>query len=173
MLRPPQHRADAPIQFVHEDDEAWDKDRINAEIAKIGKRKAQEHPFVRYLSGATRFDLSAEMDGPVGERVKITDYFDVSVATIFVLKRLSWRQIYTLQPMIGGGNYAGAYALACRWALERIDGPPCSVKIERSDDMLTEDTMQALFDLLPGLPTALGAAAFAASLPLSEPEKKP
>lgn len=171
MLRPPQHRGDAPILFVHEDDDAWDKTKINEQVRRL-KKRAVDHPFVRYQAGATRFDLSAPDEGPDGES-GVLAYLDMTRATVFALRRLTWREVYTLQPMIAGGNVLGAYGLACSWALERVDGPS-AIKVERdSGGSLTDETLQALFDLNASLPRAIGAAAFAASLPLLEAEKKP
>lgn len=55
MNKPPQHRADATIEFIRLRDPAWDFERINDEIEVHG----DEHPVIRYHQGLSRYDLDA------------------------------------------------------------------------------------------------------------------
>ena len=63
LKRPPQHRADAPIVYVHPRDKAWDHDRITREQAEMKQagKDATKHPAAQYMGGHTRYDLDAEL----------------------------------------------------------------------------------------------------------------
>ena len=79
MLGPATHRIDAPIIYIHPLDDAWDRERIEAERETLRgalatalesstdpKRRAaiacdMRHPVDVYYSGATRYDLDAPL----------------------------------------------------------------------------------------------------------------
>jgi hypothetical protein len=74
MALPPVHRVDHPIEYIHSTDSAWDKDKIEYELAVIdGKREAEpgrpvpngkrsDHPWVRFFVGDSRGDIRTVED---------------------------------------------------------------------------------------------------------------
>lgn len=173
MLRPPTHRADAPIVFVHPSDPAWDKDRIDRELKALrddGKPESQ-HPVLRYQGGFTRYDVDA-----------IADYLGPD-ATKFYFKRIGlfdWQQIETLRDMdvAKSAKPRTAYWRALAVSLVKVEnGPPL---VGESGAFLMED-----FDRIAALNFYdeekhrivdvfydCGEAAYQASMPLSKAEKK-
>lgn len=173
MLRPPQHRADAPIVYVHPSDPAWDHDRIKRELADLKKDDKPEHshPVLRYQHGHTRFDIQA-----------IQDYLGPD-ATRWYFKRIGavdWQVTEGLKEseMARGSRPHTAYFRALNLALVKVDnGPPLVGEagkwepedIERIADLSFYDedenkVVDVLFDV--------GQAAYVASMPLSKAEKK-
>lgn len=173
MLRPPQHRADAPIVFVHRTDPAWDHERIDREIKALrdAGKPVSQHPVLRYRGGFTRYDLDT-----------VADYLGPD-ATKFYLKRIGlfdWQQIETLRDMdvTKGAKPRTAYWRALAVSLQKIEnGPPL---VGEAGAFLVEDferiaalnyfdedkgeTVDVFYDL--------GEAAYQASMPLSRAEKK-
>lgn len=173
MLRPPTHRADAPIVYVHPTDPAWDKDRIDRELKALrddGKPESQ-HPVLRYQGGFTRYDVDA-----------IADYLG-SDATKFYFKRIGlfdWQQIETLRDMdiAKGAKPRVAYWRALSVSLLKVESGPTLVG--EAGSYLPEDferiaalnyydegasrVVDVFFDV--------GEAAYQASMPLSKGEKK-
>lgn len=171
MLHAPQHRVDATPILVLEDDTAWDKPRILAECAKL-RKNADRHPFAVYQSGETRYDLGAVTRLPNGEEHRVTDYLDMGQAWQFELRRLTWQEFYAIEQSVRSNPSIG-FAQACRIGLVRVTGPGAP-KVEHDvTGLVTDETMQALFDLRASLPSIVGQAVFSASLPLSVAEKKP
>lgn len=173
MLHPPSHRIDATPILVLEEDSAWDKPRIEAErkALKDAKHDPDRHPVAVYHSGETRYDLGATVRMPDGSEGKAIDYLNVGEAFQFVLKRIPWSSVYAIQQSVGASFMVGN-SLACRLTLERVDGVGAP-KIEHDKlGMVTDESMQALFDLRPSLPVSIGVAGFQASMPLSPAEKK-
>jgi hypothetical protein len=104
MALPLIHRIDHTPVLVLEDDYAWDKERINRELAQIEEARGdadlaaacpwptkEDHPFERYRTGASRFDLST-----------VAGYLKPDIeATRFTLRRLDddfeWPRVQHLQ----------------------------------------------------------------------------
>jgi hypothetical protein len=109
-LRPPQHRVDAPGVYIVEADEAWDREKIDADKAMVKERlevwarqveearkeklpeppkppTMEDHPITRYQSGETRYDLNAPLQWD-GEEVPVTRYLNGVPPTRFHLRRL-------------------------------------------------------------------------------------
>lgn len=173
---PPQHRADAPIVFVHHDDSAWDMERVRAEQAEIRDTNGDptQHPVARYLGGYTRYDLDAP--GQVlGRPTTAREYIDENKQpTRWTLRRLSWREWYEVQPLFERAAIAkerprAAYATACQMGVVKVEAGPT---LEFVGGRLTNSDMQRLYEIDQELPYDLGAAVYAASLPLSESEGK-
>ena len=173
MLRPPTHRADAPIVYVHPSDSAWDHDRIRRELAeyKAAGKPESTHPVMRYRNGHTRFDIEG-VNGYLG-----------ADATRWYFKRiaaLEWQDIEGLHEaqIARGSRPRSAYLRALNLSLLRVEnGPPLVGEpgrwevedIERIAALSFFDeeerrTVDVLFDL--------GEAAYVASMPLSKAEKK-
>lgn len=57
--RPPQYSVDGPAIFIADDDDCWDKERIELELADYRDRDEPEenHPYNRYRAGKSRFRL--------------------------------------------------------------------------------------------------------------------
>jgi hypothetical protein len=171
MLHAPAHRIDATPVLVLEDDSAWDRARITAEISKL-KKQGDRHPFAVYQSGETRYDLGAVVRLPNGTEAKVTDYLDIGQAWQFELRRLSWSEVYAIEQTIRSNPPVG-HAMACRMGLVKIVGPGAPKMEHDAAGNVTDESMQALFDLRASLPALVGQAVFSASLPLTASEKKP
>lgn len=90
FTRPPQNSIDAAATWIHPDDPAWDKDRIDAEIKEMTELdqpiEEDEHPVRRWGHGKTAFDIDASMSHPLlEERVTARDYLD-STQVVFTIK---------------------------------------------------------------------------------------
>ena len=164
MLRPPQHRADAPIVFIHPADEAWDQDRINQDC-----KDKPDHPVQQYFGGHTRYDLTPQ----------VIEYLKPdSQPTKFYLRRLDWekwgvcRSKWETSIVRGEPRQRDAYVYACTWGLERVEGIELNIDplrgLQWQDKQklyeLSTDDIELLYDV--------GLAVYQASLPLSEAEKK-
>jgi len=177
MKRPPQHRADAKIVYVHPADESWDDERIRDEQDEMKKRgeKTTDHPVARYLGGWTRYDLDAPatLDGKV---VTPREYLDPSKpATEWHLKRLRTEDKYEVDSLIEQDIRAGAlrprkgYLRACVLGISKVEHGP---DLEGAGRRLSLDDVAVLEDMHPGLPLDIGEAVYTASMPLRDDEKK-
>ena len=174
MLAPPRHRIDAQPVYIDSDDSAWDHERIANEKAedKAHQQEGQaldRHPFDVYQSGDTRYDLGAQIPYR-GSFVKVTQYVDLAVAWQFVGKRMRHETVYACDAAIDR-NKALGFALACKLALVRIEGPGAPA-VDRADDACTPDTIERLFQVRAWLPAKVGEALYVASIPLRADEKK-
>jgi hypothetical protein len=181
-FRPPQHRADAPIVYIHPKDSAWDTDRYEAEVEQMkeaGENPA-DHPLGQYLGGHTRYDLDAPSK-VLGAETSARAYLKPdSAPTKFYLRRLSPADYYELrgtweielqrQTMRPRQSY---YKAAIN-GLDKIENGP---ELEGGNGRrLTTKDVSALYDSCEGLEDLLldiGEAVFVASMPLSVAEKKP
>lgn len=177
MALPPVHRIDHDIVFIHEDDGAWDRERIKYEIAVMeGKRdpeqgrpvpegKRTDHPWIRYVGGRSRGDLRtaeeylAHRDGELGP-------------TRFRFARIPfpspWANVKALQD---GGMLYDAKLLAIRSSLTSVTGleleggkkgePLTNVDLQRLRAMVGDEVFEFL-----------GTFAIHASRELTESEKK-
>src|SRR5689334_11416959 len=126
--RPPQHRVDAPIMFVHPTDTAWDYPRIKAEQEKMRESGADPlmHPVARYHGGWTRYDLDAQAT-LFGEVVRPRDYLDESKQPVmWKLRRLTQPQWYEIHPRWEKAGRNGerafeAFKLAAIVGVERVE----------------------------------------------------
>jgi hypothetical protein len=177
MKRPPQHRADAKIVYVHPADSSWDEERILREQNEMKKRgeKPSDHPVSRYLGGWTRYDLDAPstLDG---KTVTPREYLDPTrPATEWHLKRLSTQDRCEIENLIDQERNAGsnmprkAYLRACNMALASVE---CGPELDGYLGRMTADDFDTLDSMFPGLPLDIGGAAYVASLPLRTTKKK-
>jgi hypothetical protein len=171
MIRPPSHRIDAQPIVISEHDTAWDRERIKAELDALGDDAAR-HPFVQYHNAQTRYDLGVVITLPDGTQKAVTEYLDLAQAWQFHGRRLGHEAFYRLQPMLRS-NEALAYTAALRECLQRIEGPGAPQIKHDGLGSVTAESVQALFDISPSLPTEIGQALLLASMPLGPAEKKP
>lgn len=174
--RPPANRADAAPIFVHPSDPAWDNARIDAEKAKMDK--PEDHPVTRYHGGWTRYDLDAEATLEDGTVVTPSAYLSPD-ATHIRLKRLDVLEWYEVHPLwiksiTAAERPFAAFIRACVIGLQEVDG----LKLD-GHARLTEADLQKLHELgqaqTPPIDLVydIGEAAYQASLPLTDAEKKP
>lgn len=167
MLKLPQHRADAPIVFVHPSDEAWDQEKIGKEL---GDEAEDDHPIRLYWGGFTRYDLNP----------KVQSYLRTDGnPTRFHLRRLSWEQWLEAQSMFERSVVRGdlrpseAYIYACRYGLKRIENGP--VLTDSTEYAISDRDMAKLHQYSTdkyNLILDIGQASYQASMPLGESEKK-
>lgn len=189
IKRPPQHRADAIPIYVTPDDDAWDTDALEAEKAEVERINAErmaaagpddepelidweQHPVVTYNRGETRYDL----DAPTfwrGKQRAAREWLGPD-ATLFVLRRLGWREYYEVRSALTqSSGFERPWLLACQLALVRIDGSyPATLRLDPDASKRSDAEMSAIFDLNPQIPLEIGAAAWLASQPLTDAEKK-
>lgn len=184
IASPPQHRADAEPVFVLIEDDAWDQAKINEELEEAeaeNKRREekssdgqfeaidlQDHPYLKYISGRTRYDIDAPCIWR-GRQRTASEYFE-GEPTKFVLRRLNWRQYYRVRSAIATDENGG-FLLACRIGLHRIDGDS-KFRVNPDLDERSSDEMRKLFELKPEIPLSIGRAVWVAAQPLSDSEKK-
>ncbi len=174
LKKPPRHRIDAPITFVHPADEAWDQDKVT----KSQEEHGEDCPFLRYCKGETRFDLSATM-----EHGRVDEFFLAEASPIeFRLMRLGVLEYNDVQStkereLLQGKPIArAAFLMACRFGLKSVeqDGRKI-VDLDSPEDLSVAD-LQKLADLTSvgsDLPILIGQAVYLASQPLRDDEKKP
>lgn len=167
LKRPPQHRVDATPVYVDERDTAWDVVRIKAECAEMRKagQDPRRHPVNVYHSGESRYDLGASY-AVLGTMHSAAEYLGAN-ATRFVLRTLEHPEYYRVVDLWGRTE---AQLLACRLALMSVENNN-ELKIERDDQGVTYESMELLASV-EWLPFRIGMAAYQASKPLSESEKK-
>lgn len=177
LRRPPQHRVDAEPVYVHPLDEAWDNARIQDDRDAMRERgeDPDEHPVWIYLTGRSRYDLDANLKYGSGT-AKASDWLDMKAATLFRLRRLDPRPFARVHARKEAAAVREevdheASLEGCRFGLERVEGPDSPKLIGRGE--LTERDIAALTDRF-GAPVvwAVGDAAYFASIPLTEDEKK-
>lgn len=176
LTRPPQHRLDSNMVYVHPSDDAWNTQLINDELAKMDD--PSKHPMSRYFGGFTRYDLQAEAH--VGDKLTSpAEYLDLSKhPCVWHLKRLSysdWNEVFAMwqRSLSRDEPPLKAYELACRLGVKKVEngpelaGPPGQLT-ER--DMATLDAYRLEFGI--NLIRDIGLAVFQANLPLNDAEKK-
>ena len=179
--RPPQHRVDASIIWVHPRDEAWDTERIRREKDELEAQKKDEsdHPIARYLSGETRFDLDARMT--FGDKVVTArEYLRPEEApTLWYLNRLSAKDAYEAEAqfnteVFGQGNPIPirTYLWCCLRGVKKVENGPDLEGAGGKGKLLRDSDLEKLRSLDEQLPVLLGQAVMEASKPLREDEKK-
>lgn len=182
LKRPPQHRVDAPIIFVHPSDGAWDHERVLAEQAEMVKleQDPKRHPYAQYHGGWTRYDLGATAT-VLGSVVCVRDYLDESKQpTLWHLRRLTGAQWYEVNPLWVKAATAReqpthAYIKAFLMGLHKVEhGPQLELPGGRPSahdfEIVTE--LGHAQDEPVELPIDIGCAVYTASMPLSESEGK-
>lgn len=181
LKRPPTHRIDAPIQFVHPSDTAWDEPRVLAEQQRMREAELDptRHPVARYRGGWTRYDLGAEAT-LFGDVVSIRDYLDDSKQpTIWTLRRLTVSEWYEVHPIWQRETRAGmppyaAYLRCATIGIRKVENGPT---LELTGGRLSASDLDKLHRLGQGgefdLIFDLGEAVYQASMPLREEEKTP
>jgi hypothetical protein len=167
MALPPIHRVDHIPCVILEDDYAWDKERIASEQAGIGEDKASawpslsDHPFYRYIGGASRFDLNT-----------VSQYLlPGHEPTRFTLRRLGFPEWKLVDHCIDQGRWVDARTLALQHALVSIEGLDVKINIDGPLDTATIDKLRGRIGDA-GLVT-LGNAAVIVSREILDAEKKP
>lgn len=132
-----------------------------------------EHPFAMYMSGQTRFDI----DAPVpwrGKRLAASDYFKAGAQPVrFILRRLRWREYHQVMSIHRTGDKIEAYLRACQYGLVEVEnGRKLGLDLNPDAAERSDDDMQALFEAWADLPVFIGQAVMAASVPLTDAEKK-
>ncbi|MEL6705033.1 MAG: hypothetical protein AAFP15_12205 [Bacteroidota bacterium] len=163
--KPPTHRIDAPIVFVHPGDSAWDTEAIE----KSREEHGEDCPWSRYCSGATRYDI-----GPVTHLLS-------GKPVEFHLRRLDAIQLNDVTGLrereaLQGFLYARAASMkGARLGLVSIeqDGRKL-LELQRPADLTITDvqTITDSFDEGIEVLRLVGAAVFQASQPLRDDEKK-
>jgi hypothetical protein len=169
-LRPPQHRVDGDIVYVHPQDPAWNDEARQVFNANV--EGFETHPVWLYGTGQTRYHLDAVLHHKDGT-ARASDWLDIKEATKFRLRRMSVRHFSRVHPRMLDPNDMEARVDACRYGLEEVDGPGAPRLMGREE--LTErdvETLGKMSDLGDALVWAIGSAAHTASLPLTDAEKK-
>ncbi len=139
-IKPPQHSVDATPVFIAPMDPAWDRERIDREIAEHYKEKASDHPVRRYWRGETRYDLDAPFCVD-GADLTIKDYLTAD-ATRWTLRRLSVDERAAYYDLASSGSIQAA-AFAVRWGLRKCDAFDLT---RTADGALSEASMQQIVD---------------------------
>ena len=177
MALPPVHRIDHPIVWIHETDGAWDRDRIDYELAVLeGKRqpehgrpvpngKRSDHPWVRFVNGSSRGDLRtveeylAHRDGDLGP-------------TRFTFSRLALRHWIVVRNYLENSAPVDARVYALRLSLTSATG--IDLQGGRDGEPLTEQDLLTLRAAVgDSVLESLGLFAIKASSELADAEKKP
>lgn len=171
FIKPPRHRVDAPIVFVHPADGSWDKEAV----AKAEEDHGSESPFLVYQSGRTRFDLGAR-----GEHGSAQDLLSGKPVE-YHLRRLSVLELNEVQGLLEREVSQGyplprsAYLQAARYGLSAVksDGNEL-LELERPGNLTRADveTLAECTELGGDLLMHIGQASYAASRPLRDDEKK-
>ena len=159
-MTPPRHRVDAAIQYIERDDPAWNLDKVHEETEGLDGDELQGHPWVQYLSGATRFDLE-----PVRHLLR-----EEATPRTWTLRRLKVTEVSLCLDKGGRRGDEWAFRLAAR-GLEgcEIEG----LKFPSKGRMLDEVYVEAIAaGLGVGVIHRVGAAALAASQMPTVTEKK-
>ena len=176
MALPPVHKIDHKIVLVHQDDTAWDHDRIDYERAVIEGRKQPEpgrpvpvtkwtdHPWFRYVAGLSRGDQST-----VAEYLAHTDG-DLGPVR-FHFERLNEAHWAVVKNLTATGLEYQAKVHAMRHGLVSVDG--VELQGGRKGEPLTDADCKLLRSTFGDrVYETLGHWAIEASRELTEPEKK-
>jgi hypothetical protein len=171
MALPPIHRVDHIPCVILEDDYAWDKERIGREQAEIGKAiedgdtscpwpTLADHPFFRYIAGASRFDLNT-----------VSQYLLPGQEPVrFTLRRLGFSEWKQVDHCIDQGRWVDARTLALQHGLVGIEGLDVKINIDGPLDTATIEKLRGRIGD-EGLVT-LGNAAVIVSREILDAEKK-
>lgn len=180
-MRPPQHSARAPIEFLDLDDPEtlerhWHGQTWSDELDYLpeGDPRSQEHPMALYRSGKTRYDLSAPgtvytEDGPVQKCPR--DYIrEDSKPPIVRLSRLRPGELSLCKDK--GGLVGASMAFAA--AFVSVDNCPIEIEMNGRKRGLTDSQVEQLADVF-GMEWVwkAGKAAMLASQVPTYAEKKP
>ena len=182
-LRPPQYPVDeTEIEYIPQDDGAWDKARVEAEMNRMNESAWGDHPWFRYFSGEDRYSLTAPSTfvlGPEtkgGEPEKITatigDYLDRSKdPEIWTLRRIDELDFTRrVLPHQRRDDDEEAQIEAIKRGLVRCTGGPdldCNKSGKTSPSAKDVRTV-----IREGLLRELGTTIIALSRPLTDAEKK-
>lgn len=171
MTTPPQHTATATIQVITQHDPAWDLDRFVAEVGEMTEDAARDHPFSRYISGKTRFDLDAP--GQVGDQTLTPrDYLRPHITpTLWTLRRLRIGEASRCRDIGGHQGQLEAFALAVTSVTSAMaaEVPPQGIT-----KRLPDATVEALAEQFGAkVVWEVGEAAVRASEAPTSAEKKP
>lgn len=180
LKRPPQHRVDAEIVYVHPLDPAWDSARLDAECEEMDAAEpggSKAHPVLIYWSGASRFDLEARHSFKDGT-ASAAEYLDDAKANKFALRRLGVRKLSSVTHRIRSDDperLASAQIDAVKWGVLSITGPAMPKLRGEGATELTEadlDELATCTQYGADLLDSIGLAVWRASQPLTDAEKK-
>lgn len=178
MNQPPQHDIDSTPIVVLAGDPGWDTDRIEAEIKGLEGEDLMAHPYVSYMAGRTRYDLSAECKWPGGIGCP-GDYLN-GTETRIEIRRMRLRERCEVRDARDrerrrnpdSAAYTEVWLKAARYGIARITG---SDDLEfRPGEPVPESVLEKLCDRFGGLSaiTKIGTAVWILSETLTEAEKK-
>lgn len=182
-LRPPQHPVDeTEIEYIHNDDDAWDRERIESELNRMDEDDWSDHPFTRYFAGLDRFSMDApstfrlqpEEEGGETESVTATvgDYLDRSKdPEVWVVRRIDELDYARkVLPLERRGDLTQAHIEAVRRGLVKVDNGP---KLDcNKSGKATPSANDIRVVIREGLLEALGTSIVTLSRPLTPAEKK-
>lgn len=163
-MLPRQHTIAGDLEYVHISDDAWDVERIDAELALLSEREKADHPWVHYVLGVSRYDLPA-----------VRSYMRPGVTpTVFVLRRLDESEWGEAQRAIRRDDVEAARVLAWRHGLVSVTGIdlPTEGAALRRGRLTDADQAKLLAYLGAGILADVGEAVLRASKSLTEDEKK-
>ena len=164
-FRPPTHRVDAPIVFIHPADPAWDQEAI----AKAADEHGDESAFSRYQRGLTRYDASEVQSLISGQPVEF-HLTRLSAIQLIEVQSLLERDVSQDKPLL-----RSAFLQAACYGLREVkQGALPALELESPGSLSAAD-IEALSSTEVGihLIQAIGQAVYAASQPLRDDEKKP
>lgn len=176
LEKPPAHRVDAPIIYIHPSDSAWDFSRYDDEKAQL--EDPGKHPLSLYFGGWTRYDLSAASELN-GQLVTPQDYLlPNKEPTKWYLKRLGHEDYYEVRSMAMSAWQkdqlpSQAYLKAAQIGIKKVENFP--EELVGPPGALTKRDMEKLFEYRTAsfdLVIDIGSAVYAASMPLTDAEKK-
>jgi hypothetical protein len=164
MPQPPQHSITAPIKFIPV--EAFDEPRAVEEMADM--EDGLQHPLMRYLSGATRYDLGAAY--PVGDEMRsASDYLRSDHGhPVWELRRLKLAEVSRCRDLGGASGQYAAFRLAFV-SVSGVEGAP----VLAAGKTLSEAQADSMIDTVGATAIYLvGEAALRASEAPRDAEKK-
>lgn len=164
-FRPPTHRVDAPIVFIHPADPAWNQEAV----AEAAKKDGKDSAFARYHAGKTRYDASDVQAFISGQPVE------------FLLRRLDATQLIEVQSLLERDvvqqkkMMRSAFLQAACYGLSEVKQGGVQALDLESPGSLSQEDIDALCSTELGidLVQAIGQAVYLASQPLRDDEKKP
>lgn len=176
-MRPPQHSIDARPTLVLGNEANWDLDRIVSELEGHDEADKDRHPFRVYMSGESRYDLTAKHDWKGGSGTA-QEYLQPG-AVFFHLRRHRLDHMAEVQDAVerevnddGSSAFLAIWLKSARYGISAISGDE-SIEWEGAGTV-PERIMRTIMDEHGGLEAIakIGAAAWMISKPLGSAEKK-
>ena len=144
LLNPPRHKItnDAKMEYIFELDTAWDRQKCVDEWVSFHASVEDEKwktmpPWVEYMYGHTRFDLSL-----------LSDYIDQTKSpVIFEIRRLSLDEIASLQSVMDRKGEDPAYLEACRIGIKHVENVK-GLKVNSAINRMTPEDLEKIKSLV-------------------------